>query len=259
MLDQCAVLQRRIVMVVRLHRDGPDLGLVPGAELVSRRAWAGPGQLSFLIHISNQTPIHCTQTLTRGPRAQNINTIKTRKISWLYQDYCTVNGIICYNEPLEKSHIDCTIESILVHKSLKHFRSFRSYFGYKSHFWSRRLRVYLALNLPIVPYLCFIWSLFHECGTIPLFINGFVSDNWLTSFSSDTQLYFIPWVTQRFLWPGPLLSATLYCPRLVIISIWETGLAQGNCNLYPWPSLVMSVIWQQTKTWMLKEAKFIVV
>ena len=38
MLDQCAVLQRRIVMVVRLHRDGPDLGLVPGAQLVSRRA-----------------------------------------------------------------------------------------------------------------------------------------------------------------------------------------------------------------------------
>ena len=24
-------------MVVRLHRDGPDLGLVPGAQLVSRR------------------------------------------------------------------------------------------------------------------------------------------------------------------------------------------------------------------------------
>ena len=28
------------------------------------------GQQSFLIHISNQTPIHCTEPLTRGPRAQ---------------------------------------------------------------------------------------------------------------------------------------------------------------------------------------------
>lgn len=87
-------------MVVGLHRDGPDLGPgARGAARVTPRLSCSPGQLSFLIHISNQTPIQARDANKRLTCPEYHKPLKMRKISGLYQD-CTVNGIICFTEPL---------------------------------------------------------------------------------------------------------------------------------------------------------------
>ena len=82
-------------MVVRVHRDGPDPG--PGARGAARVTppWPElqPGQLSFLIHISNQTPIQARDANKRLTCPEYHEPLKMRRISCLYQD-CTANGII---------------------------------------------------------------------------------------------------------------------------------------------------------------------
>ena len=68
---------------------------------------------------------------------------------------------ICFTEPREKSLMDCTIESPFKSINLLNIltHALDCIFCYKLQFdqqAARRLKRYLTLNLPIVPYLCFI-------------------------------------------------------------------------------------------------------